>query len=114
MPHVLTEDSVVKCTHGAQVQFHASQTKLKVDGKAVIVESDILAATVSGCPNTDTQAGQTPCLKVESIIAGTSTHLRVDDQPVMLETARGLTNATPPEPVMWRVESAGQTKLAAG
>jgi hypothetical protein len=112
MPHVLTEDSVVKCIHGGQVQFQASQTKLKVDGKAVIVQSDVLVSTVSNCPNTN--AGQTPCLKVTSIIAGLSSNLRVDDQPVMLETARGLTNATPPEPVMWRVESAGQTKLAAG
>lgn len=114
MQHVLTEGSEVKCIHGGQVQFQASQTKLKVDGKAVIVQRDILAATVSGCPNTNTQAGQTPCLKVTSIIDGPSTNLRVDGQRVMLKTASGLTNATPPEPVMWQVESAGQTKLAAG
>jgi hypothetical protein len=33
--------------------------------------------------------------------------------PVMLETAQGLTNATPPLPVMWQVQSAGQTVLEA-
>ena len=31
----------------------------------------------------------------------------------MLETAQGLTNGTPPLPVMWQVSSAGQSVLEA-
>jgi hypothetical protein len=47
------------------------------------------------------------------VLAGTSNHLTVAGLPVMLETAKGLTNATPPLPVMWQVGSAGQTVLEA-
>ena len=112
MPNVLTESSVLQCIHGGTVKVQASQSKLKVDGKAVLLQSDLLAATVSNCPNNNPPAGQTPCLKVTSIISGVSTELLVDSQPVMLETATGLTNATPPAPVMWQVQTAGQTKLA--
>src|SRR5438477_8406174 len=106
MPNVLIERSVLHCIHGGTVQVQVSQAKLKVDGQAVILQSDLLKATVSNCPNTNAQAGQTPCLKVTSIISGVSTELVVDSQPAMLETATGLTNATPPAPVMWQVQSA--------
>lgn len=113
MPNVLTEAAVLQCVHGGSVKVQASQHKLKVDGKAVLLQSDLLAATVSQCPNTDTTKGQTPCLKVTSILSGLSTNLMVDGQPAMLENASGLTNATPPLPVMWQAQSAGQSKLAA-
>jgi len=113
MPNVLIESSVLQCIHGGKVQLQASQTKLKVDGQAVILQSDLLKATISNCSNTNAQAGETPCLKVTSIIGGVSTELVVDSQPAMLETAKGLTNATPPAPIMWQVQSAGHTKLAA-
>lgn len=113
MPNVLTESAVLQCAHGGSVKVQAGQQKLKVDGKAVLLQSDLLAATVSNCPNTNAAAGQAPCLKVTSILSGLSTDLLVDGQPVMLENATGLTNATPPLPVMWQVQAAGQSKLAA-
>lgn len=113
MPNVLTEASKLQCSHGGTVKVQASQHKLKVDGHAVLVQADLLAATVTNCPNTNAPAGQSPCLKVTSIISGIATELMVDGQPVMLETATGLTNATPPAPVLWKVADAGQTKLSA-
>ena len=111
MPNILTEASVVTCIHQAPIQLKASQHKLKVDGKAVILQSDLIGAAVNNCPNKG--PGLVPCTAVTSIITGISTELMVDGQPVMLETATGLTNATPPAPVMWQVQSAGQTKLTA-
>ncbi len=113
MPNILTAASVLQCIHGGSVKVQASQSKLQVDGQAALLQSDLLAATVSNCPNTNAAAGQTPCLKVTSILSGLSTDLLVDGQPVMLENATGLTNATPPLPVMWQVQAAGQTKLTA-
>jgi hypothetical protein len=79
----------------------------------VLVQSDLANATVAGCPNTNTQAGQKPCLKITSLITGASTALVVAGQPVLLETARGLTDGVPPLPVMWQVSAAGQTILEA-
>ncbi len=113
MPAVLTTDSKIKCAHGGTVVVQASTRSLTAGGSPVLVQADLLAATVSNCSNTNAQAGQTPCLKVTSITAGVSTTLAVGGLPVMLESAQGLTNATPPLPVMWQVSSAAQTVLEA-
>jgi hypothetical protein len=99
--------------HGGTVQLRASQQRLKVDGQAVLVQGDLMGATVSGCPNNNPAAGQTPCLSITAIIGGIATTLAVNGQPVLLETAKGLTNGTPPAPVLWEVKAAGHTKLAA-
>ena len=47
------------------------------------------------------------------VITGASAVLAVGGQPVMLETAKGLTDASPPLPVLWQVSTAGQTALEA-
>jgi hypothetical protein len=113
MPHVLTTASVLQCIHGGQLTVPAGGTALTVDGQPVLLQGDLAGATVVGCANTNAAAGQTPCLTVTAVLAGLSTDLTVGGQPVLLETAQGLTNATPPAPVMWQVASAGQTKLTA-
>jgi hypothetical protein len=110
---VLTSSSTLTCAHGGQLTVQASTSKLTAGGSPVLVEADLLAATVSGCSNTNANAGQTPCLTITSILSGASTALTVDGQPVMLATAKGLTNATPGLPVMWQVASAGQQVLEA-
>ncbi|MEU4477940.1 hypothetical protein AB0F68_07750 [Micromonospora sp. NPDC023966] len=111
MPAVLTTDSTIKCAHSGTVVAQASTSALTAAGSPVLVQADLLAATVTGCTNTNTNAGETPCLKVTSVTAGLSTTLSVGGQPVLLDTAKGLTNATPPRPVLWQVDSAGQTVL---
>jgi hypothetical protein len=113
MPAVLTTASTLSCAHGGTLVVQASTSALSAGGNPVLVMADLLAATVSGCTNTNAQLGQTPCLKVTSVLAGVSNQLTVAGLPVMLETAQGLTNATPPLPVMWQVGSAGQTVLEA-
>ncbi|MFE5813191.1 hypothetical protein [Streptomyces sp. NPDC056479] len=113
MPAVLTTASKLVCAHGAELIVQASTTALSAAGSPVLVQADLLAATVSQCTNTNANLGQKPCLKVTSVIAGASTTLTVAGQPVMLETARGLTDATPPLPVLWMVSTAGQSVLEA-
>ncbi|MGW7528517.1 hypothetical protein [Streptomyces sp. NPDC054783] len=113
MPSVLTTASVLQCIHGGTLTVPAGSTALMVDGQPVLVQGDLAGAAIAGCANTNASAGQTPCLKVTSVLTGLSTTLTVRGQPVLLDTAQGLTNATPPTPVMWQVVSAGQTKLTA-
>lgn len=113
MPAVLTAASTLRCVHGGTVTVTPSQSKLKAAGSAVLVQPDLAGASISGCPNTNAQAGQTPCLTITSLIAGASTQLRVDGAAVLLATARGLTNSTPPLPVMWQVAAAGHNVLVA-
>jgi len=111
MSNVLTEASVLTCSHQAPLQIQASQHKLTVDGKAVILQRDLLSALISACPNKG--PGLVPCTMVTSIISGISTELLVDGEPVMLENATGLTNGSPPAPSQWQVKSVGQSKLGA-
>ena len=113
MPAVLTTASTLICSHGGQLVVQASTTALHAGGSPVLVKADLLAATVSGCTNTATNLGQKPCLAVTSVAVGASTDLTVSGQPVMLETAQGLTDASPPLPVLWQVSTAGQTVLEA-
>ncbi|GLY16389.1 hypothetical protein LWF15_29870 [Kineosporia rhizophila] len=113
MPAVLTTASTLKCAHQGTVMVQASTSALSAGGSPVLVQADLLAATVAGCTNTNAAAGQVPCAKVTAVTAGMSTTLSVAGQPVMLQTAQGLTNAVPPLPVLWQVESAGQSVLEA-
>lgn len=113
MPAVLTTASTLKCAHGGTVVVTASQQLLTAGGSPVLVQADLSTATVAGCPNTVASAGQKPCLVVTSLLVGASTTLSAAGQPVLLETARGLTDAVPPLPVLWQVASAGQTVLEA-
>jgi hypothetical protein len=115
MPTVLTTASTLRCAHGGELVIQASTNALVVGGSPVLVQADLLVATVSPgtCTNTNTNLGQKPCLKVTSIITGASTVLTVGGQPVMLETARGLTDASPPLPVLCQVSMAGQSVLEA-
>jgi hypothetical protein len=113
MPAVLTADAKLVCAHQGELKVQASTSSLTAGGLPVLVEADLLAATVSGCTNTNAKDGQKPCLKVTSILAGQSSKLTVNGQSVMLETAKGLTDAVPPQPVLWQVSKAGQSVLEA-
>ena len=113
MPNVVVQSAAIHCVHGGTVMLKPSQTKLTVTGQAAILRSDLLGASISACTNTNTQLSQKPCLTVTSVIAGVATKLTVDGQGVLLDTAQGLTDCSPPQPVLWTVQSAGQEKLRA-
>jgi hypothetical protein len=111
MPAVLTTSSTLKCAHGGTLQVQASTSQLSAAGSPVLVEADLLAATIPDCPNKNPVAGLLPCVTVTSVLLGQSTNLAVAGQAVLLENATGLTSSTPPG--TWQVVSAGQTVLEA-
>jgi hypothetical protein len=109
MPSVLTTSSTVQCSHQAKVALQSSQTKLKAGGSPVLLQTDMIGASISGCPNSGPSL--TPCSSTVSVTAGMATNLSVDSTPVLLESATGLTNSVPPG--TWTVTSAGQSVLSA-
>ena len=112
MSKVITEGSIIVCPHQVPITFTASQHSLKTGGNYVLVANDVFTGTLSGvCPNQPTPAnpGFKPCTKVTSLIAGAATKFTLGGQPVLLETATGLTDSVPPG--SWQVQSAAQTKL---
>jgi hypothetical protein len=106
MASVLTAKAKITCIHQGTVQLIASQQKLKAGGSPVLVMGDLEGKPISGCTLAST--GATPCTAVTSTISGASAKLRVGEKPVLLDTARGATNAG-----TWQVLSAGQSKLQA-
>ncbi|MFD7080687.1 hypothetical protein ACFYXV_20185 [Streptomyces sp. NPDC002181] len=111
MPAVLTTASVLTCAHGAAVLTTASQSALTVDGAPALLVTDLLTATVPGCPNVDAAHGQAPCVRITAVSEGASRLLTVSGTPVALATAKGTTQATPVLPVAWQVTDAGQSLL---
>jgi hypothetical protein len=101
MKAVLTADSVLKCVHEALLVVTASQDKLTVDGRPVLVEADVTSAT-------STCKAETRCTQVKSVLEGLSTTLYIGKNPVVLDGANGLTDAG-----TWKVDSVKQTKLVA-
>lgn len=112
MPHVLTVGSTVTCAHQGRVQLVASQDALKVNGQAVLVMGDLDGATIANCQAPVTPSS-TKCTTVVAMIAGAAATLTAGGKPVLLDTATGLTNGTPPPGNIWMVQSAGQTVLSA-
>ncbi len=114
MPKVLTESSTLKCTSQGTVNLTAGQSKLKVDGSKVLVQGDLVGASISGCTIvTDPNTGKKQCMTVVTVLSGTATRLKVDGKPVLLETAAGPTDGLAPAPETFSVQSAGQQKLQA-
>lgn len=111
MPKVLTQGSVLTCAHQGKIQVTASQSLLKIDGQAVLVQGDLEGKTISGCSTPATPTSK-PCTSVVSMTVGAATMIKVGGKAVLLETAMGMTDGVTPAPTnIWQVQSAGQTKL---
>jgi len=114
MAAVLTTASTLTCGHGGQVSLKSSQHKLTVDGKPVLLQSDLPGSSISNCATPMSQSNATsPCLNVVSVLGGASTTLKVGGTALLLAGAQGLTDGTDPKPGTWSVQTAGQTKLTA-
>ena len=110
MPKVLTAQAQVTCIHHGTVQVAASQQSFTAGGSPVLVMGDMEGKAISGC-TLPASTSTTPCSAVVATIAGVSTMLSAGSSPVLLDTAKGVTNSVPPG--TWQVQSAGQTMLDA-
>jgi hypothetical protein len=104
VPKVLTvELGSVLCDHRGHVNAKhghvntKSTVKLAVEGKRVLLSSDIAGQRIVGCdlPSTFDTGGSLlsqPCRKVLSVTAGHATKLTCGAQPVMLDSLKGTTS----------------------
>ena len=85
--YLLHVDATVICAHGGRAQATAPSQRVKVDGKAVVVQPK--PHSVLGCPS------NVPCLTGQWITA--STRIRVERQPVLLRDSQStcIPNGTP-------------------
>lgn len=73
------------CPHGGQVTVIPSQTKMKLGGSPALLASD--AAIVVGCAFAPGPKPQ-PCVSVQWV--GQATRVKVNGQPVLLQSSSGL------------------------
>lgn len=111
MPAVLTTGSNLTCAHGGRVSLRSRQSKLEVAGHPVLLQTDLVGASITGCPTPVASSPTTkPCQTVVSVLAGPTPKLTVNGTPALLANARGLTDGLDPAPGTWSVQTAAQTK----
>lgn len=87
--NILHVGATIQCPHGGQVTGTASSTRVKVGGQAVVVQTDTF--TVSGCPfqvPIGTGTKPQPCVTTKWITG--AARVRVNNQPVLLQTSSGI------------------------
>jgi hypothetical protein len=97
MAKVLTLASSVLCGHAVGKVTTVSANKLRVNGSPVLSKEGIAGKSVAGCKTplaSDASGSPTaqPCTSVVAVAAGGSMKLKVNGNPVMLETLEGSTN----------------------
>ncbi|MDZ8258028.1 hypothetical protein [Nostoc sp. ChiQUE01b] len=118
MASVLTTSSNVICGHSGNVAVTSTQ-KLKVGNNPVLVKTSIEGKSVPNCatvPAADaTGSTAIKCTTVSSVSSGEATKLKVNKQPVMLDTLSGETNGMVAKitPQKLLAATAGQSKLTA-
>ena len=122
MSLVLGKDAILVCSHGGQIQIGADDSRLSSSGVTVATSGMEAGLTFpSGllppaCNNmtTSSPSSAAPCA-TQAADAGLAAKLSVGGQPVLLDSANGITKptVTPATPGTWKVLSPGQTKLKA-
>ena len=102
----LTQASHLVCDHGGRVQLAHLQSFVRIEGSAVLVLGDTLLKPILGCPN----LGPTikPCTVTLSVEEGPSSFVHINGLPVMVSSAQGGTDGTPPMASRYKVSSSMQ------
>jgi len=104
MPIVVTVNGTFACTEGGTATVTAATSVFQVGGVDVVVATDVVGSTITGCTNTTKI-----CSTVASFVAGASTKLQKGGAYVLLTGATFLTDGALPA----FVASDTQTKLTA-
>ncbi len=106
---ILTVDATLPCDHKlGKVKLAASQTRVTVQGRPVLVYNDPEGKPIEGCPSSVPIAGILPCTTTLPVFAGYSDLLTIEGRAVCLDTVTGFTTGTPPGTVTYTVARAGQ------
>ncbi|AJC90745.1 hypothetical protein [Campylobacter subantarcticus] len=82
--HALLENQNLECIHGGKVILKSNKGKtFKDDGVPIMLESDLLNSSISGCPNTMGKVSY-PCTKVVDV-KGSLSQKKVNDEYAILQ-----------------------------
>lgn len=108
MAQAMTTGSSLTCPDNGSFAL-TSAAKLKVGGKAVLKASNFSSWSATGCTQTNTNAGETPCVTITAI-TGQLMRLTLGGSPALGSSASGTTNGTPKNTLS---ANAKQSKLTA-
>lgn len=91
MANVVTTNGSFICANAGTASVSAASSILKVDGNDIVIASDVIGSTISGCTNPTV-----PCTTVMSYTAGASIILKKGSSFVLLSGATFVTNGTAP------------------
>lgn len=95
MAAVATVNATAICPHAGTVTLSAVTSTLTVGGADVIIVTDVIGATITGCTWAPPPPANAPCLLVGAYVSGLSTTLKKGGVFVLLTGAKFLTNGTP-------------------
>jgi uncharacterized Zn-binding protein involved in type VI secretion len=78
--------ATVLCPHAGQTSIQSSNTRVKVGGQMVATMADVY--TIAGCSFTIPGPKPQPCVLVRWLVP--ATRVRVNSQPVILQSSSGL------------------------
>jgi hypothetical protein len=103
----LTEDAKLICAHlKGIVGIEPTQSLVTIEGRRVLVQPNPEGRKITGCPNFGPMIK--PCTLTRRVQKGYSALIRIDKQPVCLDSVRGLTDGTPQGVVEYYVADPGQ------
>jgi hypothetical protein len=111
MAGVLTMSATVGCGHDPGKATPSSSAKLKASSNSVLVKDSVNGKTVSGCPKTNTNAGESPCQTLT--VTGTEAKKLKAGGAAVLLGLDGSTDGTATPPGKPTVTGGTQTKLTA-
>lgn len=108
---LLTKRGTIRCGHDGGVVNVPSQSWVRINSSAVLVEPDPQGRGLHMCPNVGVNIK--PCTLTLSVERGYSVFLRIGQQAVCLDSIQGFTDGTPPGAVKYTVRFPGQTFVGA-
>jgi hypothetical protein len=92
MPEILTERSILHCTHGGSVRTEPSQSLVTIDGAFALVKPDLDNRPIAACPNATPSTP--PCTKTVSVdeAPSHSAFVTIDGAALCKASATGRTN----------------------
>ena len=100
MAQVLTKNSTLTCgppPHGGTISVSPT-AKLRVDNASVLVKSDVVNASISGCGAQTMSTAA--CTSVASVLTKESTKLTVNGVPVLIDLTGTTAPATSTGPLL--------------
>lgn len=99
---IITDRTDLRCDHGGKLNgVFSSDPLVKIDGASVLVDGDLLMKPVSGCPNIG--ATIKPCMLTLTMNSGRSSFIKINHRSVLVDTATGITDGTPPGVIKYSV-----------